>query len=219
MHLQTSLRIMLSLPVLAAMSMPAAVASTISGRVVGPDGKGIADAIVFVQEPAAATAGGAPPVAIMDQFNKTFIPGVLPVVVGTQVKFPNRDQIRHHVYSFSRAKRFELPLYKGEEASPVVFDKAGVVQIGCNIHDWMSAIILVLPNSHYAVTDDNGAFALASLAPGAYTLAAWHEQSRGKTEDTARRVDLTDGDLEVSFELTLAPPRARPATRGSRWDQ
>ena len=118
---------------------------TIAGQVVGDDGKGIPQAIVFVQEPADAASSAQQPAATMDQFNKTFVPDVLPVLVGTQVKFPNRDQIRHHVYSFSRAKRFELPLYKGEEASPVLFDKAGVVKIGCNIHDWMSAIILVLP--------------------------------------------------------------------------
>ena len=78
--------------------------------------------------------------AIMDQFNKTFVPEMLPIAVGTQVRFPNRDQIRHHVYSFSRPKRFELPLYKGEDAPPVLFDKPGVVRsaatstTGCRLH-------------------------------------------------------------------------------------
>jgi len=82
-----------------------------------------------------------------------------------QVRFPNRDQIRHHVYSFSRPKRFELPLYKGEDAPPVLFDKPGVVKIGCNIHDWMSAIILVLPNDRFAVTREDGTFSLAVELP------------------------------------------------------
>jgi plastocyanin len=192
---------------------------TIAGQVLGEDGKGIAQAIVFVQEPAAAASSAAASAATMDQFNKTFVPGVLPVSVGTQVKFPNRDQIRHHVYSFSRAKRFELPLYKGEEAPPVLFDKAGVVKIGCNIHDWMSAIILVLPNSHYAVTDEEGRFALSGIESGRYTLAAWHAQSREKTEDTLQSVELAGSDLEIAFKLSLAPLRPRPATRGARWDQ
>lgn len=75
----------------------------VSGRVVGPDGKGIAQAVVFVQSPvpSASVAPHATPSAPMDQINKTFVPGVLPVVVGTTVRFPNRDQIHHHVYSFS----------------------------------------------------------------------------------------------------------------------
>ena len=126
----------------------------------------------------------------MDQFNKTFVPEMLPIAVGTQVRFPNHDQIHHHVYSFSRTKRFELPLYKGEDAPPVLFDKPGVVKVGCNIHDWMSAIILVLPNDRFAVTKEDGTFSLpGTRLPATYTIAAWHAQSRDKTEDAraARR--------------------------------
>jgi plastocyanin len=177
---------------------PDAVARTVSGQVVGQDGKPIANAVVFVQEPAAVSPAAASP-AIMDQFNKTFVPEMLPIAVGTQVRFPNRDQIRHHVYSFSRPKRFELPLYKGEDAPPVLFDKPGVVKIGCNIHDWMSAIILVLPNGRFAVTKEDG--------------------TREKTEDVAQRVAVLDHDPQLTFKLSLAPARSRPATRGARWDQ
>jgi plastocyanin len=191
---------------------------TIAGQVLGDDGKGVAQAIVFVQAPAEPPTASPPSPATMDQYNKTFVPGVLPVLVGTQVKFPNRDQIRHHVYSFSRAKRFELPLYKGEEAPPVLFDKSGVVKIGCNIHDWISAIILVLPNSHFAVTDEEGRFAISNVENGRYTLAAWHAQSREKTEGTLQDVEVADSDLELAFKLSLAPLRTRPATRGARWE-
>ncbi|MFL6579015.1 MAG: hypothetical protein ACJ8MR_20490 [Povalibacter sp.] len=190
-------------------------ASTVSGRVIDDQGKPVAGAVVFVQEPVTDRAGDKQ-TAVMDQFNKTFIPGVLPIVVGTRVKFPNRDQIRHHVYSFSRAKRFELPLYKGEEAPPVTFDKPGVVQIGCNIHDWMSAVILVLPNSHYALTDESGSFKLEDVPQGAYSLAAWHERSRAKIEDTIKPVQLGADNIDLTFQLTLAPPKPRTTTRGSR---
>lgn len=193
-------------------------APTISGQVIGPDGQGIASAIVFVQEPAAGPAAAAA-AATMDQVDKAFVPNVLPIVVGTPVRFPNRDQIHHHVYSFSRAKRFELPLYKGEDAPPVLFDKPGVVKIGCNIHDWMSAVILVLPNQHYAVTNADGSFDLTGLAAGTYTLAAWHAQSREKLADTAQRVEVGSNDLKLSFKLQLAPSRPRPATRGARWQE
>jgi len=175
--------------------------------------------VVFVQEPASLPPAATASPAIMDQFNKTFVPEMLPVAVGTQVRFPNRDQIRHHVYSFSRPKRFELPLYKGEDAPPVLFDKPGVVKIGCNIHDWMSAIILVLPNDHFAVTKEDGTFTLPSLGAGTYTITAWHSQSKDKTEDVAQHITIADQDPQLSFKLSLAPARSRPATRGARWDE
>jgi plastocyanin len=191
-------------------------AAEVSGRVVDAEGKPVSQAIVFVQ-PSAEERAAPKTFATMDQINKTFVPGVLPITVGTQVRFPNRDQIRHHVYSFSKTKNFELPLYKGEDAPPVLFDKVGVVKIGCNIHDWMSAIILVLPTSHYATTDDDGHYTLV-LPAGAYTLVAWHALSKDKPEDTQQQVQLADA-AEATFKLSLAPARSRPATRGARWDE
>ncbi len=191
----------------------------VSGRVVAPDGKPVAGAIVFVQANPSDADGAQVQSeharAAMDQVDKAFVPGVLPVVVGTEVRFPNHDQIHHHVYSFSRTKTFELPLYKGQDAQPVLFDKAGVVKIGCNIHDWMSAVILVLPNTHFAVTDADGRFTLGNLPAGAHTLAAWHERSRTKVDETLQPVSA---GTEISFTLSLAPARTRPAIRGSRND-
>jgi plastocyanin len=193
-------------------------AAAISGRVVGPDGKGIAQAVVFVNDPGAPAASASGSTAEMDQINKTFVPGVLPVVVGTSVEFPNHDQIHHHVYSFSRTKTFELPLYKGEHAPPVVFDKVGVVKVACNIHDWMSGVILVLPTTHFAKTDADGRFTLAGVPAGAHTLAAWHEQNRGKLEENMQRIEVSDAAVEVNFTLTLAAARSRPAVSGARRD-
>jgi hypothetical protein len=99
----------------------------------------------------------------------------------------------------------------------VLFDKVGVVKIGCNIHDWMSAIILVLPTSHFATTDDDGRYTLV-LPSGTYTLVAWHALSKEKPEDTQQQVQLADA-AEATFKLSLVPARARPATRGARWDE
>lgn len=192
-------------------------AATISGMVTTANGKPVADAVVFIEQPA-AQASGSTPTATMDQIDKTFVPGVLPIIAGTRVSFPNHDQIHHHVYSFSRTKTFELPLYKGTDAPPVVFDKVGVVKVGCNIHDWMSGIILVLPTPWFARTGSDGRFTLANVPDGQHTVVAWHELSKQKTEDTAKPVQAGASAAEANFVLTLSPPRARPAVRGSRRD-
>jgi plastocyanin len=191
-------------------------APSVSGTVSGADGKAIAGAVVFVQDIAPSPSGTHNPPQIVDQINKAFVPEVLPIVVGTLVRFPNHDQIHHHVYSFSPAKTFELPLYKGEDAAPVLFDKVGVVKIGCNIHDWMSGIILVLPNAHFSMTDADGHYTLNDLPAGNHTLSAWHALSKLKTEETARTVQIGEANTEVSFTLPLAPARPRRALHGAR---
>lgn len=114
----------------------------------------------------------------MAQQGKQFLPGVLVVPVGTSVHFPNRDSVRHHVYSFSPAKKFELKLYTGTPANPVVFERAGVVTLGCNIHDRMVGWIVVVDTPYYAQAAEgaaqvqiNGVPATTSCASG---TPAWH---------------------------------------------
>jgi len=194
-----------------------ASAVTITGRVVGTDGQGIAQAVVFVQTlPAGTSLPRQSQQGVMDQVHKTFVPAVLPVMVGSAVHFPNHDQIHHHVYSFSRTKSFELPLYKGEEASPVLFDKAGVVKIGCNIHDWMAAVILVVPTPFYAVTNEAGEFTVSGLPSGTLPLAAWHELSHTKGEETIQQIRVEQDMVGVTFSLALAPARPRLPVQGVR---
>src|SRR5581483_347477 len=112
----------------------------------------------------------APQPAVMDQQNRRFVPAILPVQTGAQVSFPNTDSISHHVYSFSPAKRFELYLPKGEHGSQVTFDRPGVVALGCNIHDWMLAYILVVDTPWFTQTDRNGRAELGELPAGGYRL-------------------------------------------------
>ena len=115
-----------------------------------------------------------PPVVVIDQKNKQFEPRISVIPAGTSVTFPNSDQIRHSVYSFSPAKTFSLKLYSGKPASPVVFDKPGLVVLGCNIHDKMAAWLFVVDTSAYAQAGANGQAVLRNISPGSYMLYVWY---------------------------------------------
>ena len=194
-----------------------AYAAEVKGKVVDEQGNGIAQAVVFLQAPLPkGTASKTPHKATLDQIDKQFVPSLLPISVGTEVQFPNYDQIHHHVYSFSRAKSFDLPLYKGETKPSVAFDQPGVVDIGCNIHDWMSAIILVVPSPYYATTDTSGRFTLSDIPSGTYSLVSWHERSRSKTAETTQQVRVDGTTPELTFTLSLKPAQGRAATSGQR---
>src|SRR6185436_1288678 len=132
-------------------------------------GAAVADAVVYAL-PEGRQFPPASRTAVMDQKNRTFIPHVLAVQTGTAVRFPNSDDIRHQVYSFSSAKTFQLPLYKGTPANPVWFDKSGVVSLGCNIHDRMSAYIVIVDTPHFGVTKKNGRAEVPTVGAGRYAL-------------------------------------------------
>jgi plastocyanin len=141
--------------------------------------------------------------AVVDQRDKQFVPYVTAIQVGTAVSFPNSDNIRHHVYSFSPAKKFELPLYSGVPAQPVVFDKVGFVTLGCNIHDWMIAYVAVLPTPYFQVTRQDGRAVLKDLPAGQYTVQVWHPGLKGQPEAFAQRVDVGGGTKSLQFTLPL----------------
>lgn len=152
-----------------------AQAGTVQVDVSDAAGKPLADAVVFLDS-AEARKQVKPLVGVeMAQEKRQFVPGVLVVPVGTEVLFPNRDSVRHHVYSFSPAKKFELKLYSGTPSNPVLFDKSGVVALGCNIHDQMVGWVLVVDTPYYARTPAaTGKVQLDNVPPGTYTLRTWH---------------------------------------------
>ena len=172
------------------------------------DGKPVVDAVVSLTSAGGAAPAARPLFAVMDQVNKEFVPLVLPVMVGTAVSFPNRDNIRHHVYSFSSAKRFELPLYIGTPAAPIVFDTPGVVVLGCNIHDWMVGYVYVSATPYFAKTGADGRVRLGDVPPGAYEARVWHPRLRGEAEKSGKAVTIADGDPgRLDFVVALKPDR------------
>ena len=189
------------------------VAGSFEAAVKGDGGKPLIDAVVFLTPRDLASASPRTAPEAMDQQNKEFVPHVLPISVGTAVSFPNRDNIRHHVYSFAPAKRFELPLYIGTPASPVVFDKPGVVVLGCNIHDWMVGYIYVLTTPYFAKTGDDGTARLADIPPGAYAARVWHPRLRGEPDKSGKPITIVAGELgHTAFVVALKrewrpPPR------------
>jgi plastocyanin len=177
---------------------------TVEATVTDDKATPIEDAVVYILN-ASAPQPRSMVQATMDQQDKEFIPHVLPIEVGTSVLFPNRDNIRHHVYSFSPAKQFELPLYIGTPANPVLFDKPGPVVLGCNIHDWMVGYIVALPTPYFAKTGVTGKARIDNVPSGTHEIRIWHPRMKVATEKTGQRMALGQGGdtIETAFVLSL----------------
>lgn len=177
-------------------------AGTLEARVVDAAGEPVAQAVVSLPD-APVRDARAPGKAVMDQRDKRFVPQVLPVLAGTEVRFPNSDDIRHQVYSFSPAKTFELPLYYGTTAQPVTFDRPGVAVLGCNIHDWMVGYVVVLETPWFAATGDDGRATVADLPAGEHVVEVWHPRL---VAPVRRTVEVpAPGAARVSLTVRLAP--------------
>ena len=158
--------------------------------------------------------------AVMDQLNKAFVPQVLVIGAGTAVEFPNNDSVSHQVYSFSPAKQFQLSLYKGELHTPVQFDTAGLVVLGCNIHDSMVGYIYVADTPYFGKTDATGTVRLTSLARGAYRVVVWSPSIADDAGLLHKDVAVEEGGIvEVGFHLKKSlRPRPEPRPRPEGWD-
>ncbi len=201
-----------------ALGLPDALAGSVEVAVTNTGGESVEGAVVSAVAGDGGAAAGAPGEAMIDQKDKEFVPRVIVVRAGTQVHFPNSDNIRHHVYSFSPAKTFEIPLYKGTPAAPIRFDQPGVVVLGCNIHDWMSAYVFVSETPYFATTGANGRAVLRDLPPGRYEVELWHPQLKGPPRPARHPLTVPkDGQLQIGFEIEQKPAwraRAAGALRG-----
>lgn len=176
-------------------------AASLTARVIDQQGKPLANAVVTLQ----GAAGKAPLVlkANMDQRDQDFVPKVLAVHSNTQVAFPNSDNIRHQVYSFSPAKRFELRLYGGTPSAPLLFDKAGLVVLGCNIHDWMLGYIYVTDDPWFAVSDANGVVKFDQMSAGQYSATLWHPKAPDMQVVDGGKFDVPAAGLSRDFTLAV----------------
>jgi plastocyanin len=152
----------------------AASAGTFQVQVQDSAGKPLPNAVVFVESPD-AKAAVKPTIGVeIEQVARQFQPAVSVVATGSSVTFPNHDTVRHHVYSFSPIKTFEVKLYSGVPANPVVFGRSGVAVLGCNIHDNMVAWVLVVDTPYFGKTDVDGVLTLNNVPNGNYKLRTWH---------------------------------------------
>ena len=177
----------------------------LTGQLTDSKGAPVVDAVVSLiplDSPAPPVAADAH--AEIAQQSQEFLPYVTVIQAGTSVVFPNRDTVQHHVYSLSKAKKFELPLYNPGEKESRVFEIAGLVTIGCNIHDWMISHLVVVPTPWFAKSDAQGAVRVEAPA-GRYRLELWHPRlATPLTKD----VILADGTAaKEAFTLTLKSDR------------
>lgn len=202
----------------------AAKAERLQFRVLSSSGEPVHSAVISAGETLPGTSGAE---AEMDQIDKEFAPYVLPIQQGQSVAFPNKDNVRHHVYSFSPAKPFEIRLYSGRPGEPVEFENSGVVVLGCNIHDNMVGYIYVTPRP-YRASSDYGGDVVLEVASEVSEVIVWHPNL---SLDSQRELRLALADLKqveeagktvYLVELDIPTPERNPqAIRapGNRFDR
>lgn len=179
-----------------------AQASSLAVMVQDAGGKPLADTVVYAEQDGMSLPR---PVraASIEQRGLKFLPLVSVVQSGATVSFPNNDKVRHHIYSFSPAKKFDQKLYSGVAASSQVFDKAGTIVLGCNIHDRMIAYVKVVDTPYFARTDGDGV-ARIELPAGKYKLSAWHfNQLAGAAAEQLVTVKAGDTPTAAAYKVAL----------------
>ena len=189
-----------------ALLVPLAQAASVTVQVQDGTGKQLPGAVVFLESREARQLSKPLAGAEIAQVGRQFVPRVLVVPVGTAVTFPNRDTVRHHVYSFSPNKQFELKLYTGTAANPVVFDKSGIAVLGCNIHDYMSAWVVVVETPFFAMVDAQGAANLRDVPAGNYRMRVWHPGLAVGAPAAKQALVVGAADVALTYRLTGVTP-------------
>ena len=196
-----------------------AVSAEVVAEVRDTRGAPVAEAVVWVTPIGSKIPQKLMPAIVAHQ-NKQFVPYVTAVQVGATINLPNLDDVKHHAYSFSPAKKFELPLYAGTPDAPLLFDKPGIVTIGCNIHDWMTAYVCVVETPFFAISGADGRVQLRNLPAGAYRAEVWQPRLKGQPADYAQPFTIQNEAVKLAFKLDLKPEfraRRNPATLDGRY--
>jgi plastocyanin len=176
-------------------------AAALDGLLLDAAGKPLPDAVLLLDPVGAKPALKPGAVTEISQAKRTFQPRVTVVTAGTPVTFPNFDTVRHHVYSISPIKTFEIKLYAGVPTAPVVFDKPGIAVLGCNIHDQMAAWIVVADTPWFALARADGRARIDTLPAGAYRARLWHPGLNGPPVLLADAVQIGSTDQRQTFTL------------------
>ena len=194
----------------------AARGATLDVQVRDPAGKPVADAAVYAMPASGPSEARRGRTVAVEQRDREFVPYVTVVQTGTSVTFPNLDPILHHVYSFSPSKPFEIKLYSGDPPTGILFDKPGIVTLGCNIHDWMIGYIAVVSTPYFAKSDAAGKARLGDMPPGVYEVHAWHPQQRAAPVPVVLQV--AEATI-LGFEIDPVPrrPKYKPPLDRSRY--
>jgi plastocyanin len=193
-----------------------ALAATLAVAVQTSDGQPLVGAVVTVHTPGGTEHPAAPVNAVMDQVNRAFVPDLLVIPAGSTVEFPNSDSVRHQIYSFSAAKKFQLPLYSGKPYPPVRFDQVGFVTLGCNIHDSMLAYVLVTDAPYFGRTDSTGSWSV-DVSRGTYRVTVWHPRMHESAE-LVREMAIGDGDRTALTVRLAKPLQPAPLEGRHSWD-
>ena len=184
----------------------AAWAGAVEVRVTDAADKPLANAVVFLESREAKAAVKPGPGAEIAQADRQFVPQVTVVPVGTAVSFPNRDTVRHHVYSFSAAKKLEIKLYVGTPAAPVVFDQPGIAVLGCNIHDNMAAWVVIVETPWYGQSGADGRVVWPQVPVGSYRLRSWHPSLPPGEPAAEQALQVGAAAVQVAVRLARATP-------------
>lgn len=217
-----TVRTLAAIPFLAALLVPGgqAYAEALTLKVQDADGRPIAGAVVMLRSLDRELPPAAPVSEVIEQLELAFKPGLVVVPVGSKVAFPNSDIVSHQVYSFSPAKKFQLPLYRGKPYPPVVFDTPGIVTLGCNIHDGMLGHVVVSDAPFNGIAGADGGWLAPVLPAGRYEASVWHPRLRSGGKPWTQQFEVTtgQGQRSIGVQTPQSLRSDKPTVVRSGWD-